>query len=186
MIDAAIFGKPVCTVELPELTKGQQGYVHYGYLTSFAGGLLRRSSSLDEHVRTLAELVRREPYDRDPTSERFVQGFVRPHGLDVAPATVFTEEMFRLLESPTEVRLPGRVGQAAGRFLYFCAPAFVALLEEGRLRRWWRRRGHRRLQKLLKRSEHRLRAIFKPVRRFFVVRLRAAMRARLRAGRTAA
>jgi hypothetical protein len=185
MIDAAIFGKPVCTVELPELAKGQQGYVHYGYLTTFAGGLLRRSSSLDEHVRTLAELARREPYDRDPTSERFVQGFVRPHGLDVAPATVFTEEMFRLLESPSEVRLAGRVGQATGRFLYFLAPAFVALLEEGRLRRWWRHRARRRLRKFSKRSGRRLRVVVKPVRRFFVVRVPAAMRARSRGDRAA-
>jgi hypothetical protein len=185
MIDAAIFGKPVCTVELPELAKGQQGYVHYGYLTSFAGGLLRRSSSLDEHVRMLAELARRPPYDRDPTSERFVSAFVRPHGRDVAPATVFTEEMFRLLESPTEVRLPGRVGQATGRSLHLSAPAFVALLEEGPARRWWRRRARRRLQKFSRRSERRLRVVFKPVRRFFVVRVPAAMRARSRAGRAA-
>jgi hypothetical protein len=185
MIDAAIFGKPVCTVELPELAKGQQGYVHYGYLTSFAGGLLRRSSSLDEHVRLLAELARRPPYDRDPTSERFVSAFVRPHGCDVAPATVFTEEMFRLLESPTEVRLPGRVGQATGRFLHLSAPAFVALLEEGSARRWWRHRARRRLKKFSRRNERRLRVVFKPVRRFFIVRVPAAMRARSRAGRAA-
>jgi hypothetical protein len=186
MIDAAIFGKPVCTVELPELAKGQHGYVHYEYLTTFAGGLLRRTSSLKEHVNTLAELVRRDPYERDTTSERFVQAFVRPHGRDVTPATVFTEEMFRLLESRSEVPLPGLLGRAAGRLVQLAAPVLGAPLDEGPVRRWWRRRVQRDLDRLTRQWGRRLRALVKPMRRFFLVRLRAAVRSRLPTGRASA
>jgi hypothetical protein len=186
MIDAAIFGKPVCTVELPELAKGQRGYVHYEYLTTFAGGLLRVANSLEEHVGTLAELVRKDPHERDETSDRFVQAFVRPHGLDVTPATVFSEEMFELLKSHSGVRLPGLLGRTTGRLIHLTAPVLGAPLEEGPLRRWWRRRARRYLERLMRQWGRRSRARLKPIRRFFLVRLRAAVRARLPTGRASA
>src|SRR5207248_834509 len=106
MIDAAILGKPVCTVELPDLVKGQRGTVHFEYLITGDGAFVRTAPTLDAHVATLGELVRRDPYERDERADRFVQTFIRPHGLDVAPANVFSEGMLRLLGSPSELRLP--------------------------------------------------------------------------------
>jgi hypothetical protein len=128
MIDAAIFGKPVCTVELPELAFIQRGTVHFEYLTTVAGGLLRVDRSLEDNVRTLASLIRRDPYARDEQSERFVQAFVR--GSSDGPAwRAFTDEMLRLLDLPREDRgetsptLPSRV-------LEWAAPVLSAPLSD--------------------------------------------------------
>ena len=50
MIDAAILGKPVCTIELAELAFGQRGTIHFEYLSTVGGGLLRTSSTFALHV----------------------------------------------------------------------------------------------------------------------------------------
>jgi hypothetical protein len=136
LIDAAIFGKPACTVELPDLVKGQRGYVHFEYLEQFAGGLLRSAPNLEEHVQTLAELVRRDPYERDDRADRFAQAFARPHGLDVPASRVFVDAMLDLLQSPAQPRLPSPLGRTIGRLIHRAAPLLGAPLEDGTLRRW--------------------------------------------------
>ncbi|MDX6466249.1 MAG: hypothetical protein QOI27_1289 [Gaiellaceae bacterium] len=106
-IDAAIFGKPACTVELPELFRGQRGTVHFELLARENGGLLRVATSLDEHVAELSALVRRDAYAVDERSRAFVGEFVRPHGLDVSPTEVFVREMRALCESPPTIAAGG-------------------------------------------------------------------------------
>jgi hypothetical protein len=130
MIDAAIFGKPVCTVELPELAHGQRGLVHFEYLSTVGGGLLRSAPSLDEHVATLRKLVRRDPYAQDERSLRFVEEFIRPHGVDVAPAAVFADEMVRLLGQSSPAQVPGPVGRSAGRLIGWAAPLLIGPLDD--------------------------------------------------------
>jgi hypothetical protein len=130
MIDAAILGKPVCTVELPDIPNRQRGTVHFEYLVTVGGGFVRTATSFDEHFGMLADLVRREPYQRDEQSDRFVRTFVRPHGLDVTPAGVFSEEMLRLLREGSRLRLPNRLGRGLGRLLHRRAPALGGLLAD--------------------------------------------------------
>jgi hypothetical protein len=128
-IDAAIFGKPTCTVELPELFHGQQGTVHYEYLTRPGAELLRTASSLEEHVAALAELIRRDPYAQDERSAEFVRAFVRPHGLDVRPADLFVQEMLTVCEKPSRVSPPTGLRRAFGRVLAGLALFVVVPLE---------------------------------------------------------
>jgi hypothetical protein len=193
MIDAAILGKPVCTVELPDVPNRQRGTIHFEYLVSVGGGFVQTATSLEEHVTAIAELVRRDPYERDERSARFMREFIRPHGIGVAPASVFSEEMLQLLQGPSELRLPNRLGRTIGRLIHQAAPLLGAPLEEKPpLRRWWRRHGRKPLKKLMKPvkrlmkpvkrlMKHRVRprARLKPIRWFFRVWLRAAIRARL-------
>jgi hypothetical protein len=169
MIDAAIFGKPVCTVELPELSPRQRGTVHFEYLTTAGGGLLRTAASFDEHVRTLGELIRRDPYAQDEWSARFVEAFVRPHGVDVEPNAVFLDGMLRLLEEPSRRRAPNRAARALGRLIHRAAPVLGAPFEEG----------HRfpLLTHMLPRS---VRARVKTVRHVVLIVLPLGVRARLR------
>lgn len=131
MIEAAIFGKPVCTVELPELADRQRGTVHFEYLVTAGGGLLRTAASFEEHTRMLGDLIRRDTYGRDEQSARFVRAFVRPHGIDVAPGTVFLDGMLRLLQAPSELRLPSLPARAIGRIIYLAAPMLGAPFEKG-------------------------------------------------------
>jgi hypothetical protein len=128
-IDAAIFGKPACTVELPELSQGQGGTIHFQHLTRPGAELLRVSATLEEHAALLAELVKRDAYAVDETSVRFVSAFVRPHGMDVRPTDVFTREMLELLKgSECDVR-PRQISAAAGRLIGSIAFLLGAPLE---------------------------------------------------------
>ena len=56
-IEAAIVGRPVYTVLLPEFRENQEGTIHFHYLLHVAGGLLHASRSLDEHAAQLDELL---------------------------------------------------------------------------------------------------------------------------------
>ncbi len=155
MIDAAIFGKPVCTAELPEFAFGQRGTVHFEYLTT-SNGPLRTAGTLQEHVAVLARLVERDPYELDERSMSFVRTFVRPFGTEVSGAAVFSEEMLRLLEAPSGVRTPGPTGRAVGRLLGRVAPVLGMPLEAQPFERR-RRKSVKRLrktQKSLKRWLH--------------------------------
>jgi hypothetical protein len=167
MIDAAVLGTPVCTVELPELAERQRGTVHYEYLMKTGHALLRTSTSFEEHVEILGELARRDPYSRDERSRRFVQSFVRPHGTDVSPGTFFADEALQLLASSSELRMPGRFGRSFGRIISIAAPVLVILFETGRRRRFF---------DLLSRATH---LASKRARHFVLVVLPVGIRVRL-------
>ena len=82
MIEAAIVGRPVHTVLLPEFSDNQEGTLHFHYLLDGPNALLRATRSLDDHAGDLADIL--EGRDPDPTrSARFVSAFVRPRGIDI-------------------------------------------------------------------------------------------------------
>jgi hypothetical protein len=107
MIEAAIVGRPVFTVLLPEFRSSQEGTIHFHYLLDDAEGVLRAARSLDEHVADLAAVLDGRGADPD-RSARFVRTFVRPRGLEI-PATVrFVDALEQLaaLPPPTPVAAP--------------------------------------------------------------------------------
>ncbi len=130
LIDAAIFGKPACTVELPELFHGQRGTVHFQHLARLDGGLIRTAPSLEDHLRTLSELVRRDTYAHDQRSMDFVRSFVRPRGLDVRPGDVFVDEMVKLCNDASQIAPPRGVPRMLGAVLAGVAGLIGAPLEE--------------------------------------------------------
>jgi len=90
-IEAAIAGRPVYAVLLPELSgSNQEGTLHFHYLTDPDHGLLYTSRSLEEQAAQLAEAVSR-PWAPDARSRRFVEAFVRPYGVDVPATPRFAE-----------------------------------------------------------------------------------------------
>ena len=82
MIEAAIVGKSVLTVLEPEFV--QEGSLHFHYLLEENGGFLHVASTFEEHLDQLAHVLAQD--DADVKVLRFVESFVRPHGLD-RPAT---------------------------------------------------------------------------------------------------
>ena len=84
-IEAGIVGRRVYSVRVPECTGTQEETLHFQYLLRESGGLVRMAETLDEHVAALSDALRAD--DAGAARLRvFVQGFVRPAGLDV-PAT---------------------------------------------------------------------------------------------------
>ena len=93
-LEAAIAGKPVHTVLLPEFADNQEGTLHFHYLQQVGGGLLRVARGFDEYRAQLtASLLEGERPDRNIG---FVRAFIRPYGLERSATDVFVEHLERL------------------------------------------------------------------------------------------
>ena len=99
-IEASVVGKPVHTVLLPEIsTHNQEGTIHFRYLLTVNGGLLRAARSFDEHVRLLADSLSGEG-GGDEKAARFAEGFVRPFGSAVPATPTFVDAVERVANAP--------------------------------------------------------------------------------------
>jgi len=81
LVDAAVAGTPAFTVEAPEFRDMQEGRPHFRHLPRQNGGALHVARGLNEHLEQLG-LALHDPAAEAEEINRFVAGFVRPHGLD--------------------------------------------------------------------------------------------------------
>jgi hypothetical protein len=105
MIEAAVIGKSVLTVLAPEF--GQESTLHFHYLREENGGFLHVASSLAEHAQQLGRVLEDRAEDAEQR-RRFVESFVRPHGLDRPATPIFADAVERLASA--RVAATGRVG----------------------------------------------------------------------------
>jgi hypothetical protein len=89
MIEAAVVGKSVLTILAPEF--GQESTLHFHYLRDG----VHVAKSLDEHVRQLGRVLENRAEDAEQR-RRFVESFVRPHGLDRPATPIFADAVERL------------------------------------------------------------------------------------------
>jgi hypothetical protein len=90
-LEAAVVGKPVLSVLLPEISNdNQEGTLHFHYLLEVGGGLLQVARSLDEHVSQLAATLS-DPEPGIERARRFTEGFIRPQGLAEPSTPRFAE-----------------------------------------------------------------------------------------------
>jgi hypothetical protein len=106
MIEAAVRGKSVMTVLVPEFA--QDTTLHFHYLLAENGGFLHVANDLDEHVRQLGSVL-----DEDEEGEKlrraFVESFVRPRGIDRPAAPIAAEAIEELADQPVQSRVPPRI-----------------------------------------------------------------------------
>jgi hypothetical protein len=95
LLEAAILGKSVLVPLTPQFAGTQQGTLHFRYLLYENGGFLHVASSLDEHADQLADAVEHGD-DHAERTRRFVESFIRPHGLDRPAAQILERELERL------------------------------------------------------------------------------------------
>jgi hypothetical protein len=99
MIEAAILGKSVLTVLVPEFA--QETTLHFHNLKVENGGFLHVAANLGEHTRQLGSVL-----DEDEAgAERrraFVESFVRPGGVDLPAATIGAAAIEELAEVPVQ------------------------------------------------------------------------------------
>jgi hypothetical protein len=105
MIEAGILGKPVHTIQSREFAGGQEQTLHFHYLLARNGGLVEVASDFEEHARQLADAVASPATGRE-RSLRFVQSFVRPHGLDKPVAPIMADEIERVAALRKRPRRP--------------------------------------------------------------------------------
>ena len=125
-LEASVVGKPVHTVLLPEIsTHNQEGTIHFHYLLTVNGGLLRPARTLDEHVRLLADSLAGEG-GGDPRAARFAEGFIRPFGANVAATPRFADAVEQIGRMPAPA--PDRPGAVVAlRALLWPAAAAISL-----------------------------------------------------------
>jgi hypothetical protein len=99
MIEAAIVGRPVCSILAEEFAGTQEGTIHFHHLLPENGGCVRIASTLDEHIHQLTGRLR-DPEASRAEAERFVAHFIRPHGLDRPATPLFADAIERLAAAP--------------------------------------------------------------------------------------
>ncbi|HXE79387.1 MAG TPA: hypothetical protein VNK41_01435 [Vicinamibacterales bacterium] len=103
-IEAAVVGKPVHTVLLPDISAyNQEGTIHFHYLLTVGGGLLRIARSFEEHTALLADSLAGEG-GGDSKAERFAEAFVRPYGAGAAATPRFVDAIERAVSAPPPAR----------------------------------------------------------------------------------
>jgi hypothetical protein len=89
LIEAAILGKSVLTPRAPEFAGTQEGTLHFRYVTAENGGFVH-VGDLDAHLDALADVLARGD-EHAAQTRRFVESFVRPHGLDRPAAPIMAD-----------------------------------------------------------------------------------------------
>jgi hypothetical protein len=103
MIEAAILGKSVLTVIVPEFA--QLTTVHFQYLLAENGGFLHVAESLDQHVEQLGGALGEDALGAE-RRRRFIESFVRPAGLERPAAPVTVAEIEELARASVRRTLP--------------------------------------------------------------------------------
>jgi hypothetical protein len=98
-IECGIVGRPVFSIRTPAYRHSQEGTLHFRYLTTEGGGLLRIADDFDTHVRQLAEALD-DPVGTAARVSGFVRAFTRPYGLDVEATPRMVEEVERFAATP--------------------------------------------------------------------------------------
>jgi hypothetical protein len=91
LIEAAIVGRRTFTYVAREVHGGQEGTLHFHYLSKDNGGALTLARSLEEHATHLADAL--VATSDDPWRQPFLERFVRPHGLEQAAAPRFVDDL---------------------------------------------------------------------------------------------
>lgn len=99
-IEAAIVGRPVCTVIDPG-AGGQRGTLHFQYLLRGYGGHVELAETFDQHRSHLSDAVAGR-YDR-AAIDAFVRTFVRPRGLEVPVGPIVADAIEEFAAAPAGV-----------------------------------------------------------------------------------
>ena len=116
-IEAAIVGRPVMTILSDDLKQEHEGSLHFQHLLTVGGGLMTTARTLDEHTGQLAGMLDGPPAAVLERQRRFVEAFVRPHGLNIDATGIAVDALERLTGAPAAVPIPasavGRLGLRA-------------------------------------------------------------------------
>ena len=165
-LEAAVVGKPVLSVLLPEISRdNQEGTLHFRYLLEAGGGLLQVSRSLEEHVAQLSATLA-DPRPGVERARRFTAAFVRPYGLD----TPATPRFATAVEAVAGEQAPARRGTPATALvarlllLPWLAYAYVRNVTHP-----WRKETRFRFNRF---RRHARKQVFVKIRQFAVTRLK--------------
>jgi hypothetical protein len=137
-IEAGLIGRPVFTIRAEEFADTQEGTLHFRHLVRAGGGLLHVADSIGENLQQLQELLDAGTAGSSGyamRNHRFVEAFVRPHGVDEPAAPRVVAAIHELSRWQPASWLPSPFE----RFAAAAAAALVGALASGYLvgGRWW-------------------------------------------------
>jgi hypothetical protein len=130
MIEAAILGKPVLSLMTGDFAGTQEGTLHFRYLLPENGGFLRVASTLEAHAEQLVEVLRDPEVSRAQTL-RFVEHFLRPHGMEKPCTPILVEALERAAAEGPRVPVRDRLADKSLRVVV--APLAVTMRASDRL-----------------------------------------------------
>lgn len=92
MIEAAIVGKPVHTIQTAEFAGGQEQTLHFHYLLARNGGPVEVGADLRAHVEQVRAAIA-NPEEGARRSRAFVERFVRPCGIERPVSPIVVDEI---------------------------------------------------------------------------------------------
>jgi hypothetical protein len=102
MIEAALLGKPVFTLLGTPLEPNQTGTHHFGHLFNEGNGILRATSSMDQHLEWLRRTLAGEaPFSDEERS--YVEMFARPHGRETSATELICDNIEEVAALSAEV-----------------------------------------------------------------------------------
>ncbi len=166
MLEAAVVGRPVLSVVLPEISRdNQEGTIHFHYLLDVGGGLLILARSLEEHAAQLAAILA-DPRPGIERARRFTEGFIRPQGLDQPSTPRFAAAIEGVAQrsAPAPVRTPAAAMLARLLLLPWLAFAQVQTATQP-----WRKETRYKYRQF---RRHFRKQVFLKIRHFAVTRLK--------------
>jgi hypothetical protein len=92
-LEASILGRRTLTMRPEEFPQSQDGTLHFRYL--IAGGIVKISENMTAHLAELATLLHGSG-EQDAQVRRFVQEFLRPHGIETPCTPILADALKRL------------------------------------------------------------------------------------------
>jgi hypothetical protein len=135
-IEAAIIGRPILVFIDPEAPSAREGTLetlHFRYLSDPAHGVAMVAHTTEEHLAQLSEALRRPMTER---GRKFVEEFVRPHGLDRPAGAILADAIERGAASrnlPEPASSPSLL--ALRLFLLLLRPLGIVLFRKRRPRK---------------------------------------------------
>jgi hypothetical protein len=165
-LEAAVVGKPVLTVLLPEISRdNQEGTIHFHYLFDAGGGLLEVARNLTEHVGQLSAALA-NPAPGVERARRFTAAFIRPQGLDDPSTPRFANAIEGAGTRPAPAAVRPSVAVLAARVLLLPWLAVAGLRNATQPWRKETRFKYRRFRR------HARKQLFLKIRHFAVTRLK--------------
>jgi hypothetical protein len=100
LIEAAIARRPSLTLAGDRFSGTQDGTLHFTHIAG-EGSLLVVARSWERHLDDLADVLA-DPHRHQARIDRFLRGFVRPHGLDVSAAPIAVDVLERVAAGPLD------------------------------------------------------------------------------------
>jgi hypothetical protein len=104
-LEAAVVGRPVLTLTLPAYRIHQDEMLHFQYLRTVAGGVLRAAPDMETHATELASVIGTGGV-RDERNRQFLGAFIRPFGLDRPATPLFVDALERLARAGPPASVP--------------------------------------------------------------------------------